>query len=304
MFIEDKAKALAACKVGAFFGAVSGITNSEYHSFHDYWSSTDLKFMFENSPAHFQYNYFPVRRPHKQTESQILGSLVHCLLLTPQDFNIEFATMPDFPKKVKDTDPTIKEQKEKWHIQNAGKTPYDEELLGKANEMVKSIKANEKAMELIRRGEPELAFFWKCKYSGLKFKAKLDVGGPLVFGELKTANSAHPWAFAKQAYDLNYDLSLIHYSEALRSKFNIAAPPNFIVVESDGPFVCHVFDDVSPNFLETGHMKWMTAVDKLAAGVFKKEWPGYESGPLCPPPWAIKSISQETTDKVVEGEDW
>ncbi len=307
MFVEDRDKALGACRVGAFFGAVEGLTNSEYHSFHDYWSSTDLKFMYDNSPAHFQYNYFPTRRPHKQTESQILGSLVHCLLLSPQDFDKEFATMPDFPAKVAKTDPTIKEQKEAWHLANVGKTPYDGDLLAKANEMAKSVRANKKAMDLINRGKCEIAFFWKCKYSGLKFKAKLDVGGPLVFVELKTALSANSLVFGKQVYNLHYDLSLIHYGEALRSKFNVAPKPNFIVVEPDAPFVCRVYDEdhVSPDFLETGHVKWMAAVDKLAAGVLKKEWPGYdETESLCPPAWAFKKVSDPTEEKNTEGGDW
>jgi len=274
MYLEERERAIGALKIGAFFGAVKNITNTEYHSMHEYWSSSDLKFMIENSPAHFQHEYFPERKPKKNTESKILGSLVHSHLLSPQDFDKEFAKMPAFPTK-EECGISIKDQKAKWFEQNKDKTEYTDELLEKSLLMAESVRRNEEAMTLLNSGEKELSIFWTCPFSKLKFRAKCDVGGPRHLVELKTAISGHPLEFSKQIVNLHYDLSIIHYGEALRSKFKIAPPASFIVVESEPPFVTSVYP-VGATVLETGHRDWMSAVTQLRDGLVNKKWPGYQ----------------------------
>src|SRR5262245_31678999 len=112
-------------KVGAFKGAVKNLTNIEYHSLHHYWSSTNLKDMYSGCPAHFKEKYFELRHsaiPDKEPElirkpkdesrpsnEMILGSLVHCLTLTPHYFDEEFFVMPELNLRTNDG----KEKKEK-----------------------------------------------------------------------------------------------------------------------------------------------------------------------------------------------
>jgi len=86
----------SSAEIGAFKGAVKNLSNQQYHSLKAYWSSTDLKFMTANSPSHFKAKYMDKKIEFTEPNAaMILGSLVHCVVLTPQDFEKEFFVMPD-----------------------------------------------------------------------------------------------------------------------------------------------------------------------------------------------------------------
>lgn len=289
----------SAAKVGAFKGAVTNLNNNDYHSLKEYWSSSELKFLSASSPLHFYHNTFTIdpktlKRVRKEQESEwsgpkTLGSLAHCLILEPQNFDKDFFVMPDLNLRTNDG----KAKKEELLIQNAGKIAVTDEMLVKANGMRSSVSANAKAMELLLEGKKEAAFFWTCKYSGLNFKAKLDNSSSKYWMELKTSWSASPEEFSKIAYNLNYDLSIFHYRMALQSVMEVEPQAYFLVVESDKPHVCQLFK-VGDDMIATGHSKWFSAVDRLKNGTKDDHWPGYtltEEIPILNPPyWAMKKL--------------
>lgn len=310
-FVEASDPAfIAAAKVGAFKGAVLNLQNSVYHALDQYWSSTDLKTMYEASPAHFKQKYFEtklkddkltlIRKPKpdkKPTYEMILGSLVHCLMLAPHDFEAEFFRMPDLNLRTNDG----KAEKERLLTENSGKLAITDEMLVQANNMRSSLQANKRVMELLSAGHKEMSFFWTCKFSGLNFKAKLDQASSKHFCEMKTTGSADSEAFSKKADDMNYDLSLIHYSMGMKEILQLEPPVYFIVVEQDEPHVTQVYR-AGQGFLVTGHAKWLSAVTKLETGIKKNEWPGYfpedMEMTLEPPPWAVKKLMKEERDGI------
>jgi len=278
--------------VGAFKGCARDVPNQYYHSLKSYWSSGDLKYMHGHSPAHFQDRYFKKPFEEKeQTPAMVLGSLVHTLILTPNEFEKEFFLMPDLNLRTNEG----KAAKQELLAANPGKTPVSHEMLAQANAMKSSCFANPKANELLLEGsKPELSFFWTCPFSHLNFRAKVDSSSSKYFVELKTTSSAEPETFARHAYNMNYDLSLVHYTEGIKSVFDVAPPPYFIVIEQDPPFVTQVYR-IGDGFLKTGHEKWLAAVTRLADGVQKGQWPAYypaeqEPFELHPPRWAMSKL--------------
>ncbi len=300
-------------KVGAFKGVVQNLGNVEYHSLDQYWSSTDLKYMYANSPQHFYDKYFELTDEHpwkagqidsvkietrkakdqkRPSSDMILGSLVHCLILAPDDFQKEFFIMPDLNLRTNDG----KAYKEKLITENPGKLWITDEDLAQGYRMKSSLMANPRAKELLEPGTKELAVFWTCPFSNLNFKAKLDQFSQAHFCELKTTSEAGLDAFSKHVDNMNYDLSLVHYQAGIKQALGIAPPAFFLVVEREFPHVSQVYP-VGQGFWETGHAKWMDAVTKLEAGLRQKQWPGYfkpgDEPEIQPPPWALKKLQGE-----------
>lgn len=276
----------SATKVGAFRGAVKNLLNRDYHSIDNYYSSTQLKYMNAKSPTHFKHKYITAKVKTKQTAAMILGSLVHCLLLAPQDYEKEFFIMPELNLRTNDG----KAERDRLLALNHDKTPIDDELLKQAQDMRESALLNAEVRKLLEPGAREAAYFWECPFTHLPMKAKLDQSSREWFVELKTTIDASPEAFSKQAYKLDYDLSLVHYREGLRNMKAVEPPAYFIAIESDAPYVTQVYK-VGDGFWETGHKKWLAAITKLENGIKKNDWPGYfpqalGAQELNPPPWA------------------
>ena len=290
IIIDAKESAFTSgAKVGAFKGAAKNLLNSDYHSLDSYWSSSDLKYMSANSPMHFKAKYIDKElEPMKQTPAMILGSLVHCMVLTPDDFEHEFFVMPDLNFRTNEG----KAAKQEILAANVGKMSVTDEQIAIAQKMRESIMSNPEAARLLEPMKKELAFFWTCPFSNLNFKAKLDGSGGTHFIELKSAISAEPGTFQRQCYNMNYDLSLAHYRQGISHVMGCEPKAYFIVVEKTPPYICQVYL-AGDSLFETGHTKWLDAVNKLEQGVKAGKWPGYadveETPTLDAPPWAYDS---------------
>lgn len=300
-FVEaNDASVIGALKVGAFRGAIKDMSGASYHSLKKYYSSTDLKFMYGSSPQHFKAKYFDkTSEPDGPTPAMILGSLVHCLVLTPNEFDKEFVVEPGFNKRTNEGKAGYQE----FLAKHEGKLIITDEMLAKANGMRSSVQANKKAMELLEPGLKEMAFFWECPFSNLGMRAKLDQASSKHFVELKTTTSAGPEAFAKRCNDLHYDLSLFHYQTALKQTLDLDdVPAYFLVVENEPPYVTQVYR-AGGSCWQTGHAKWLDAVTKLEDGIKMGNWPGYfpaemDFPELEMPPWAVNKLMKGDQDGV------
>ncbi len=273
MIFEDRSKAFSACEIGAFSGAVTDLSNKDYHSLHKYWSSTDLKFMFSNSPLHFQFKYFPERKRDEPTPNMILGSAVHSLIHEPKNFDKEFYKTPKFDLR-KTADKELKAELEKL---NPGKTALNVELYDQAHAMRDSVYKNLEAKEMLDSAVHESSFFWTCPFSGLKLRSKVDglIPGSL-FIETKTTSSGKESDFVRHIFKMNYDLSLFHYSQGIEIVGGERLTASFIVVEVEPPYAAQVFTvSLENQFWDIGHRKWLDSVSKLSSSLSSGIWPGY-----------------------------
>jgi hypothetical protein len=276
-------------KTGNYLGQVLNLPNKIYHSLPQI-SSTQHKYIYANSPAHYKSKYIDNPQDTSlKSSSALLGSVTHAAVLTPNELPNEFSIMPDMDMRTK----AAKEVYAGAVAASAGKIVIKEEMLKMAQDMAESVMSNRHARNLLEGSRTEVAYFWRCPVSSLNFKSKVDAVKDGVLIELKTAMSANPAAFERQAYNMNYDLSVAHYLQGLQLWTNRqTSDVYFIVVENTSPYVCQVYR-ASDEFIISGHNKWLSSTDKLEKGYINNEWPGYSSDSdevltLNPPKWSIK----------------
>lgn len=299
---EPTEEFLKQARAGTFRGAVKNLLNHEYHALTKYYSSTHLKYIFVNSPKHFKGKYLdgkdlPDVEPKKHMK---LGSLVHSQLLSSEKFLKEFLLLPELNLRTK----ADREEKERLLSLHKGKDLVTKDEVNTSLLMAESIAKNTQTMPLLNEGIYEGAIFWECPFSGLKFKAKIDHHKNSEYMcEIKSANDVSEKAFSKQMDDLNYDLSLVHYSMGYKTVFDKDFDKiYFICVESEPPYVSQVYP-VGKYVMLLGHEKWLEAVNKLSDCLKTNSWPGYfseetEAPEIQPPAWKVNEYMKRNNNGI------
>ncbi len=206
------------------------MTNKEYHSA-DGISSSDLKLL-EISPLHLH------KKELFKFESDVFdfGSLVHKMVLEPEDLDKEFVKLPEFNLRTK----TGKEEKAKFEEENQGKTIISPADWEKAEKMSKNILAI--AGNLIKKGKCEESFFAKDEY-GLIRKCRPDcyIEALGVVIDIKTTQSTKPYDFQKAIFDYRYHYQAYWYLKTLKLLGKRANQFIFIAVEKKEPFMVRLF---------------------------------------------------------------
>lgn len=293
---DEADKVIGRLRDGSYFGVTADLSNHDYHSLDKYWSSTQLKYLISTSPRHFKAKYIDkCLPPTNVTAAMRLGSACHALLLQPGKFSSDILVMPELNLRTT----AGRESRDDLLRDNPHKIVIKEDEYAEASKIVSGVHDNPEAMELLRKSSNEVSLFWKCPYSGLSMKARVDGlimddaprGGDFCLLEYKTTSSAEPDAFSRHCDDMNYELSLYHYWQGIRVCFGADGDFNsfFIVSEDSAPYVSEVYR-VPQLMHELGRVKWLSAVDALAAGFREEFWPGYSnrSASFSPPLWALK----------------
>ena len=235
--MREKKEKITAAEVGTYAPAADFITgkggkmtNKEYHETEGI-SSSDLKLL-EISPLHFH------KKELFKFESNVFdfGSLVHKMILEPEDLENEFVKMPEFNLRTK----TGKEEKSKFEEENKNKvviTPADWEKAEKMAENVLAIAGN-----LIKKGKCEESYFVEDEY-GLIRKCRPDCYiEPLgVVIDIKTTQSTKPYDFQKSIYEYRYHYQAYWYLKTLELAGKKANQFIFVAVEKKEPFMVRLF---------------------------------------------------------------
>jgi len=206
------------------------MTNKEYHQA-DGISASDLKLL-EISPLHLK---------HKELftfESDVfdLGSLVHKMVLEPEDVEKEFVKMPEFNLRTK----AGKEEKAKFEEANLEKTIISPADWERAEKMASNIKAI--AGNIISKGIKEESFFVEDE-NGIIRKCRPDcyIEALGVVIDIKTTQSTKPYDFQKAIYEYKYHYQAYWYLNVLKRLGKKANQFIFIAVEKKEPFMVRLF---------------------------------------------------------------
>lgn len=275
--------------LGDLRGIVDAMPAAKYHGATAYTSSSDLKYLHSKSPFHYHVMKTTGVGRVKQTDEMIKGSMLHCLLLNPEDFESEFYLLPEMDRRTK-----VGREAYQIAMDNAGeRIVASVDLYEEAKLMLGSVKENQRAMELLGPCKTEVSYFWKCAFSSLSMRARVDACTADYMIEVKTSRSAEPSAFERQAFNMSYDLSASHYCEGMRAQGDDRPRTvYFLVVENYAPFVTQVYK-ADELFMESGHDKWMSAVTKLESAMATDKWIGYSPEPVLPlsaPKWSVKNV--------------
>lgn len=205
------------------------MNNTQYQNFPGV-SSHRLIAMLESPAACWRKYLDPARSEQLQTESTLLGTMVHVLALTPHEFDDEFL-VADFERRSK-----------------AGKARYEElsryglkvvrpQTADKAKAIAGALLADSTASRLLSHGTRERVFIEPRGQGLLPLKARLDIhhAARRQVVELKTIRDIG--RLGKAIAEYHYLLSAAFYRYISKSD-NVT----FVFVQTAKPFTVEIFE--------------------------------------------------------------
>lgn len=201
--------------------------------------------------------------PTEKTDAMILGSLIHCMVLEPDEVDKRYAVMP----KVDLRTSIGKETKIVFERNNQGKEIIKDEMLETAKECYKSL-VETGTIDLFKGGETEQAILFNIL--GVEAKGKLDYynesKGLLV--DLKTTQKSG-LDFAKECADRDYFLQGSFYYDGLQTLGKKVNQVLFVGIQTKSPFKVTI---VRQNMPEIEH-------GRICYGVALEIWKAIKNNP-------------------------
>jgi exodeoxyribonuclease VIII len=182
---------------------------------------------FAKSPRHYLDYISKERTP--PTDAMKLGSMVHCMILTPNLFNEQFAVAPDINKRTN-------AGKEEW-IQfanlHAGKTIVNNEDYEHARKLVDGVMCNDEIYDTVMsctNFERE----WRSEIHGLPYRGFFDGESDDYILEIKTVADGHPKAVMSDFIRRKYHLQSGLYNLVSGKKIL------YLIVETSSPYLSYL----------------------------------------------------------------
>lgn len=263
---------------------IKRLSNREYHDAAGI-SSTDLKMVFFNTPAHWWYSK---EHPVEAKPAWNLGTAVHTLVIEPDLTDSTVAVAPKVDRRTK----AGKLDWQAFELASVGKTIVTAEQWDDARRMADSVLTHPVAREAFTGGVGEASVF--AKRQGVMVKARPDYWSGALLTDLKTTRSASPDAFQRQAASLGYHIQAAHYLRVC-SEFGDATSFLFVAVESAPPYAvaCYQPDEQTIRIgAEHAREAFRRLVECMKSGVY----PGYsqEIKSLSLPGWMIARHEYDT----------
>jgi len=286
------------------------MSNREYHARKDACSSSWLKRAVQKSALHAD-------MPFKATAAMKLGTIVHTLVLEPEEKSA--IIMPDINTASKkgwaefgewvherepENDPVYTEYRVTKksdvleHLERVTGLPVvSQDVASKAIAMRDAVMAHPEAAKLLKGGQPEFTVF--AEIDGFECKARVDYRRDDIHTniELKTCADASPDGFRRQFENMMYDLSVAWYERVLAEAGHHTEETIVIAVENTEPYgvrVMSVSEDLKMRGWELAEIGFKMWKEKQFLG----ESAGYPTGidDLEPSPWAwnvVKALKGE-----------
>ncbi|MGV8130667.1 MAG: PD-(D/E)XK nuclease-like domain-containing protein [Candidatus Pacearchaeota archaeon] len=208
------------------------MNNDEYHSREEISKSDMDKIL--RSPEYYKW---AKTQKNKQTPAMRLGSLVHTMILQPENFVKEYVI------GIEKKDQRNSANKVEWlaFLDTVGnRTIITQEEFDKAHAMREAFFSSETASTLLSKATAiESSAFWIDEETQIKCKCRPDfvLQDKRFICDLKTASDANFNEFRRTIVNRNYDLQCAHYLKG----YSIASGIEynnfiFIVIESDAPY--------------------------------------------------------------------
>ena len=217
-----------------------------------------------DSPAACWRKYLDPQRPAEEPTAALrLGTLVHCLALTPKQFEREFRVIHEGRRS--------RNGRAEWEWTLAqGWTPIKPAELDQARAIVAALQASPEARRLLRHGKKERTLIQPRQAGLLPLKARIDVHDESrrQAVELKTTWNLAAVQATMERY--RYPLSAAFYRELVRGLSVI-----FVFVQTRAPYEVAVLDLDKAQLL-AGREQWQAALARFDACWAANEWPEAE----------------------------
>lgn len=253
--------------------------------------------------------------PDSQKDSQSLrdGRRYHSFVLEPDSFDrfyslrtkaIEEAlyeeAMTDMKCRAKGFSVKLGTY-EKWKAQqeSAGREVITQSESDVLQEMRRALMLNQEVFDELgacRADQLEVSAFAGFEFQRgphqgrkMQLKARFDImptGDALI--DLKTARTAHPRKFARQAWELGYDIQGALYLDCANANGLDKKRFGFLAQDKFPPYLSCIH--WVNGWLGHGRQRYSKILSDLADAITRDKWPGYESGELEPPSYAMEEI--------------
>jgi exodeoxyribonuclease VIII len=240
-----------------------------------------------------------------ESNSLLFGSLLDCLLLTPQQFDSRFAVQPETYTDEKGTiKPFTKLSNncKKWIAEQGDKTIITLDKLNEVNEAIAKIKEDETIASFIKQSDAQvfISATWKDEGTGLEIPIKAlidllpreDSEYSSCLADLKSTRDASPVNFNRSVFTFGYHIQAALYFDMINAVKDSRDTFCFIVQENKKPFqigkrILHI------DFLEMGRKEYESALSNYCKCLKSGFWPSYDDtdeavqgwSTLFPEPW-------------------
>lgn len=214
-------------------------SNKEYHSNSAVSKSTLCKMAI--NPMYYKWY---IDNPQEPSDDFILGSAFHKLVLEPDDFDKEFAIMPNCDKRTKEGK-TLYSDFITQCTEN-GTTVITQEQFDTICAMRDELIKNKYAVTLLN-GTHERSMYWVDKFTEIECKCRPDcfksVKDHIIITDLKSCRNADMRSIEKDVVQYAYDLQAYMYSKGVSENLNVSMENidfMFIFVTKTEPHFVHI----------------------------------------------------------------
>lgn len=269
------------------------MTEKEYRS-HPAISRSEL-WKLDDSPEKFR---FFKDNPPEPTPALLFGQVVHKLILQPDDFDADFAVIPNIDRRTK-----------------GGKEEYAAFMDAANGRNIVTLDVYENALRMAQRalsvpmvqrlltGEKEKPFFWTDEDTGEECKCRTDclteTDSGLVIVDYKSAASAKTDVFNHSVFKYGYHFQAAMYATGVMTAMGLDEMPDFvfIVQEKAPPYALNVVT-VSPEVMLAGIDKYRELLGVYHECKITGYWYGYngmldEPNETFLPGWMSLGVDEE-----------
>jgi hypothetical protein len=263
-------------------------TNAQYHADTSRISNSMLS-VFKKSPKLF-FSYY-IKRDlaiPESTESMLLGSMVHCMILEPEEFAKRYAIRPQCDRRTtvgrkifEEFSATLNSSVEIVKSEDAAIAAACYRSLIAHEDFQEAMKATWETRIVEKRIDFDVAgISMRCKPDYLSKEAAVII-------DVKTTDDASPEEFAKSIVKYGYHRQAWLYREAAFQEHDIYCRFIFAVVCTNAPYEVALYEP-SIEMMEAGRREALTLLDEYKARLESGDWTSEWSKGIVPielPKW-------------------
>ena len=238
-----------------------------YYSDHSRISNSMLSLL-KKCPELYHRRYILGIDDRQPTAEMKLGSLVHALVLEPEEVTSRYACVPKIDRRTKGG----KAIYERIVCEHQGKDLIDYEVWDQAMRMAEAVTNHSECKQVFRSAcdvELELSY----ELFDMPCKSKLDLvhqSRQLVL-DLKTTSDVSPQAFASSVATFGYHRQAAMYMTAVELLYGVRPRFVFACVSTSEPYIaaCHELDAVA---IDTGVGEIAQLIEELRTRTEHNDW--------------------------------
>ncbi len=259
------------------------------------WGSSSLEAMRRGPPARVIWER---ENSSDHTAATLLGSLVHALVLAPEELR-------GYVRKPTDMSFATKEGKAWRDSVPSGREIVPAETWDLAESIADSLRSHPLVEESLRRAlHREVSIFWSCPKSGEPCKARPDWISQRRILDLKVSRHADSPALALRAYMEGWMHQLAHYrTGAMQAGLDVTGG-RLVVVSPNAPHFVHTLE-VKQDALDMLELENLATLEAMAECARSGSWPGVpQTWRLVePPPTALPEFGEVSFDGAEQAEE-